>query len=301
MTPLSCAEVEEQIDLYALGECDPAAGAAVASHLANCRSCARAYQEARRMLGLLDLHLRQEKALARLKGHIAAEDWRTLRLRPPAVRRMFALAALLLLTFGLAWLAIPVPRGVSPSEGETLVAQLIPREAPDRVQAPGAMRVGPEVAGTGTRSPLKARIAPAELRKELEEGKLTGRLPPPPSLHLDLRLENKGPRNLVLLLEEGRFSLVVDLEGPEVVRLPVPRGGLGPFTPPGKVLLPPGATRVVPVVRLSEVFAGQVRYVYWTKPGRYTLAVRLVAGAEGEAAPLTVTTAPIPVQVEAAP
>ncbi len=105
----------------------------------------------------------------------------------------------------------------------------------------------------------------------------------------------------MLILEDGRFSLVIDLEGPEVLRLPVPQSGLEPFAPFGKVRLPPGAAYVVPVVRLSEVFADQERYVYWTKPGRCMLAVRLVAGVEGEAAPLTVTTPPIAVQVAAPP
>jgi hypothetical protein len=301
MNPLSCAEIEEQIDLYALGECDPDAGAAVAAHLANCRSCARAYQEARRMIGLLDVHLRQEKGLARLKGRIAAEDRRTLRFRPPAVRRMFALAALLLVTFGLAWLAVPVPRGVPLSGGDMLVAQLTPHEAGMPVRnmeiAPAVMRAGPEHADTSIRIAMTAQIAPAELRKELEQGKHTGSLPLPPAIHRDLRLENKGPRDLVLRLEEGRFLLRIDLKGPGVVYVSVPRGGQEPFTPPGKVRLPPGATLILPVVRLSEVVAGKVRYVYWTEPGRYKLKVRLVVGVDGAAAPLTVTTPPIAVQV----
>jgi hypothetical protein len=306
MNPLSCAEVEEEIDLYALLECDPATGEAVAAHLAGCRSCARAYQESRRMLGLLDLHFGQERGLARLKARVAAEDRPLLRIRPPAVRRMLALAALLLLTLGLTWLAEPGPPGAPPSGGGALVARLIPRgavvQAPGGMEiVPGAMKTGPEPRGTGDGGALMARLATADFQKVLEEGKHTGHPPLPPAVSLDLRLENKGSGDMVLLLEEGKFLLHIELKGPGVVRLPVPRDGLGPFAAPSKIDLPAGETRDLRVVRLSEVLAGKVQYVYWTEPGRYTLSVRLEVRVEGRAAPLTATTRPIPVRVKEAP
>jgi hypothetical protein len=196
-------------------------------------------------------------------------------------------------TLGLAWLVVPGPRSEYPSGGETLVALLAPREAgikvPDMEKAHVALHPGPEATGTGTRSMMTARIASAELR------------PPPPTVDRDLRLHNPGPRDLVLRLEEGRFLFRIDLEGPGVVRVEVPRDGLRPFVAPGKVRLPPGATFVLPVVRLSEDLMGKMRYVYWTKPGPYRLAVRLEVHVEGRIAPLTATTPPVAVQVEAGP
>jgi hypothetical protein len=223
----------------------------------------------------------------------------------PGLRHLLALAALLLVTLGLTWLFEPAPLSGPPSGGGTLVALLAPREggikAPGMDVAHAALHPGPEATGMGTRSAVSARVAPILLRKELEEGKRTGRLPPPPAVDLDLWLHNSGPRDLVLLLEEGRFLFRIDLVGPGVERVPVPRDGRAPFAPPARVRLPPDATFVLPVVRLSEDIRGKVRYVYWTEPGRYTLAVRLEVHAEGRAVPLTVTTPPVAVRVEAGP
>jgi hypothetical protein len=290
VNPPSCAEVEEQIDLYALHECDPATGEAVAAHLARCRSCARAYQETCRLLGLLDLHARQEDALARLRNRIAAESWQPSRFRQTSVRRMLALAALLLLTLGLTWWAEPGPPLAPPSGGGTLVAMLAPQEAGFKVE-PRAMAM--EAATT--------RFLPADLRRELEEGKRTGRLPPPPTVNLELRLDNRGNRDLVLLLEEGRYRLGIDLKGPGVETVPVPGGGVGPFGAiPPRLRVLAGGTRTLPMVRLSENLAGQCRYVYWIEPGRYTLAVTLEVQVAGQATPLRVTTPPMAIRVEAA-
>jgi hypothetical protein len=240
-----------------------------------------------------------------LKVRIAAEDRRTLRFRPPAVRRVLALAALLLLTLGLTWLAEPGLDRVAPSESGTLVARLTPHAeaipAPPVEVGPAIVRIAPGGTGTDTLIALKARVAPAALQKELEQGKRIGNLPPPPAVSLDLRLHNPGSRELVLVLEQGRFLCSIDLKGPGVERVPVPREGLPPFAAPGKLRLPPGTTRDLRVVRLSEVLLEKIRYVYWTEPGRYTLSVRLEVPVEGRAAPLTVTTPPLGVQVEEAP
>jgi hypothetical protein len=301
MTPLTCAEVEERIDLYALRECDPHDAEAVAAHLAGCRSCARTYQEARLLLGLLDLDARQDEGLARLRGRIAAESWRVARTRSAAVRRVLALAALLLLTLGLTWWAEPGAPVAPPSEDEILIARLAPHDA--GVKAP-AVEIAPAAArhmADGTGPEVTTEFVSADFRRDLEEGRRTGRLPPPPAVSRDLRLRNTGRRELVLLLEEGKFRFRIDLQGPRVVRIPVQGEGLKPFTAPGKVRVPPGGTCVVPVVRLSEDLDGKLRYVYWTEPGRYTLSVRLEVGAEGRNVPLTAATPPVAVQVRVAP
>ena len=53
---LNCAEVAEQIDLYAAGECESAQAEAVSAHLAGCPECSRSYDKA--------LALVERKALA---------------------------------------------------------------------------------------------------------------------------------------------------------------------------------------------------------------------------------------------
>lgn len=106
MTPLACADVEGRIDLYARGECEPAAADEVGHHLARCLACARAYQDARRLGAILDLHWRQGLVLARLGAALATERRARWRLSA-AARRGLALAALLLALLVLAWLALP--------------------------------------------------------------------------------------------------------------------------------------------------------------------------------------------------
>jgi hypothetical protein len=126
------------------------------------------------------------------------------RLCRPAVRPLLALAALLLVTLGLTWLVEPAPLRGPPSGGGTLVALLAPREGGIKAQgmdvAHAALHPGPEATGMGTRSAVSARVAPILLRKELEEGKRTGRLPPPPTEELAGR---KVPVPVAVHLQAG--------------------------------------------------------------------------------------------------
>jgi hypothetical protein len=72
MSPLSCPEVEAQLDLYAARECDVPTGAAIARHLAGCPGCSRVLEEARQLSGLLDLHLGAPEGLRRLRAQVEA-------------------------------------------------------------------------------------------------------------------------------------------------------------------------------------------------------------------------------------
>src|SRR5262245_33955104 len=108
MSALSCPEVEPLIDLHAAGECDAATGAAVRAHLAACPDCARAHEEARQLQALLDVHHRAPAGLRRLEQRLREEDRRRGRTRLlPLGHRVAAVAALVLLTVGLAWLLRP--------------------------------------------------------------------------------------------------------------------------------------------------------------------------------------------------
>jgi hypothetical protein len=261
MKPLSCAAVAEQIELYALHECDAATGEAVARHLAECVACARAYQQARHMLILLDLTERGPALLGRLETRIAAQARRPRPphiLRPPA-RRALALAALLLITLGLGWIVRPA---AGPSPGPLLATLTIP----ERLQmAPAAM-----VGVRGKHEGLVA-IDPRALRRAVQ----AGQPPPPPAPGLAVSLVNRGHQDAVLDLRPGKYDFRIDLAGPGVERVAAPVPAELPFASPGLLRLAPGGRQTLTVQHASEVEAGRVRYVYWTKPGRYTLSVRL--------------------------
>jgi hypothetical protein len=298
MNPLNCVEVEARIELYAAHECDAATAAAVASHLARCRTCARAYREVRHLAVLLDLHHGQEQGLARLRARLAAQPRPRARVLPPAVRPLLALAALLLVTLGLVLWAEPRGGPATPSGQDVVVASLAPTaraaQGPEMgpravVAMKGAFTVGLDLGGQ----------TPAEFHHRLEEGQRTGRLPPPPEVHLGLELRNRGDRELTLVLKEGKYDFHIDLQGPGVARVRAAGRAEPPLRVPATVRLPPGGTTILPVLRLAEVRGERVSYVYWTEPGRYTLSVRLRAPVRSGAGWewLTAGTPPLPVVV----
>jgi hypothetical protein len=123
MSVLTCPEVEELIDLHAAGACDAATDAAVRRHLAACPDCARARREVERLQGLLDIHYRAPEALERLRTRLDADDsGRRERARVlPLLRRAASLAALVLLSVGLALLMRPSGAGLPSAEAVAVV------------------------------------------------------------------------------------------------------------------------------------------------------------------------------------
>ncbi len=102
MKALSCAEVEEHIELFAAGECPPPLAEQIEAHLAQCPACSRSFHETQQLLGLLDLRFQEAERLRRLQERLAAEDAR--RVRTLRFRRL-AIAAAVLVAVGLgAWL-----------------------------------------------------------------------------------------------------------------------------------------------------------------------------------------------------
>src|SRR5215813_5397662 len=116
MSKPTCADVAHLIDLHAAGECGPEEEKAVRAHVATCADCNRLLDEARQMQGLLDVHFGQPAALSRLGERLKAQTRRS-RAAPPwmsSLRRFAAVAALLLVTFGLGLLMVPtVPRATT--------------------------------------------------------------------------------------------------------------------------------------------------------------------------------------------
>jgi hypothetical protein len=145
MTPLNCEAVAERLDLFAAGELDEPARAAVAGHLSGCAACAGAHAEARRAVDLLDLHFQVPDQLQRLRSRLRAEArprHRAPRLLPFA-HRAAALAALLLVTLGLGlWLG---PRAVDvPAFGGGVELALVLVEPVEKGAPPKPSRGGPE-------------------------------------------------------------------------------------------------------------------------------------------------------------
>jgi hypothetical protein len=102
MTPLTCPEVLDQIELHASDECDEPVHSAITQHLAACSSCAAAHQEAQQLVGLLTLRFREEAGLKRLQAKVEAEARRgrgAARILP-LLHRWAAVAAMLLVTVG---------------------------------------------------------------------------------------------------------------------------------------------------------------------------------------------------------
>jgi hypothetical protein len=286
MTPLSCSQVEEQIELYAAGECEAPLRAAIEQHLAHCPVCARSLEESQRLIGLLDLHGQQADGLRRLHARIAEEA------RPRRARRvvqqiwqpMRALAALLLVTLGLTWWLSPLRQSEPDMRGQ-LVLTL--RSPPFRAK-PENMAVGIGLPQKGDRD-IAAKAGSETLRYPLDTGGLTAQafrrqlrpganaadLPKPPQVNLVLEIHNRGAGPLHVWLG-GRYSrLTVNLRGPGVVSIPVRGGELPLPKSPQPITLAPGESYFLPIPRLVCGSGSEVEYVYWTEPGKYTLAIEL--------------------------
>jgi hypothetical protein len=293
MSRLSCPEVEAQLDLYAARECDAPTGAAIARHLAGCPGCSRALEEARELSGLLDLHLGAPEGLRRLRARVEAEP------RPlPARRRVLAfwprvasVAAMLLLTVGpLRWVGSGLAPGPLLPQG--LAVAVLPAPSRGGLEHVAAMKLP----GSGTAKPLVYPLSRAPQSK--------GPLPLPPTVNLSVQLRNDGPRAVEVWLGGPRFELRLDLRGPGVVSALAPDQTHRPVPTARKVTLAPGKDETVPVTHLVSVQNGEVRYLYWTEPGVYTLTVRVrapVAGAEGGPGFLTLTSAPVKIEVRREP
>jgi hypothetical protein len=303
---MTCAEVEAQIELYAAGECTAPTAGAVADHLARCPACAAAEEQARRLVGLLDLHARLPAGLARLQARLQAEA-RPRRARLlPFVRPLRSLAALLLVTLGLGVLLTPgwhTPGGALGGKVE-LVLALVPKPIDAPEPFPGALvRAAPKVLAA-KEPPLRYRLdlggkSPADFRRHLEAGPL----PLPPALGLALRLRNDSAEPLRLTVGGSAFACVLLLRGPGVVRVSVPHPAVRPFAVERTVTLAPGGSFDLPLERLAERVGQRVSYLYWTKPGDYTLraivrAPARVGSAGSPAQLLTLTSAPLTLHVE---
>jgi anti-sigma factor RsiW len=245
MSPLSCPDVEARLDLYAAGECDPAEADAVRRHLAECPRCAAACDEARQLVGLLDLRLQEPERLSRLESRIAAEERparRVLRF-PAALRRVAALAAMLLLTAGPVGLLL---RDLPPAEFAVGLAVAL-REEPQR------------------RGGAEAMLVPADVARGMPKGA--------PEVKLDLELRNTTDRPMRVWVAGPQTELRLELHGPGARSVPAKDRS---EVKPRFVALRPGESYPIHVTGLSD----SRRTWSWTEPGDYTLTAEFTTRAE---------------------
>jgi hypothetical protein len=301
MNALTCAEVQEQLDLLAAGACDPPTRDAIECHLGDCPTCAASYAESRCLLGLLDRHW-SESAVERLRRRIEQEarPRRKLRLFTPFVHRSMAAAALLLIAAGLIWW---LPQWntdrsafgpqfallVHPGKQAFTVDQA-PARSTDKPQAPLKDK-GPEAVAV---MPLAAPSGEA-LRRDLLKAEHDGKLPPPPAISLKLALVNNGKRPTHVRLGDTEPTLSLEVQGAGVLRIAVPDAAEPEFLKPQSLQLEPGKSHIIQIDRLIAGSRGNLEFIYLTEPGEYTLTARLRLIVDGQV--VTVTAEPVRIQV----
>jgi hypothetical protein len=285
MNAMSCAEVQEQLDLLAADACEPATRTALEDHLRTCSTCAARFAESQRLLGLLDVHF-GEKGLKRLQARIAEQGRPRRRLLKPFVRGILAAAALVLIAVGLAWW---LPNWNGDNDAEPSFALVVQKRTARIV--PGGDKL-PELPKDKLMEVLAARGG-KQLREELAQAQRDGKLPPPPAVALDLVLTNTGQHPVEVKLGEATPMLEIDLPGDAVVRVPAPTAAEPDFLRPLSFRLEPGQEHAIHIDRLVAGSPGKLEYIYVTEPGAYTLTARIRFLVEGK----TVTVAGPPVRL----
>jgi hypothetical protein len=280
MSGITCEQAAANIDLLAAEACDGPTGVETSTHLASCPACEMKYRQARELMGLLDLRMREPESLQKL--------WRSVRpaakRRPSDVlafpRRVAALAAMLLLALGLS-LGLPPSGGTT---GPDLRASLALPEAEFGFPEHAFVRSGPqELAGPAAKDATARSeyvlndggLSSAEFRRAVTGGRV-----PPPEVQLSLYLHNDGDRPMRIDLDDERASLTLDVRGPSVASVAAPPEAEAPLHGVGAVPLAPGGSKRLTIDRLADGVRGAVRYQYWTAPGDYTVTAEVRAPVE---------------------
>jgi hypothetical protein len=254
MSPLTCPDVAERLDLYAADECDPAEADAIRRHLADCPQCAVAATEARQLMELLDLRLQEPERLRRLQDRLAAEDKprRHVLRFPTGLRRVVALAALLLLTVGLlGWLT----RGLQPVDDNSGLTVALEYQPPPVSQI---ARGVPEIA-----HPTQMKEPRGPFEADAKE---------PPPVDLSLHLHNTSDHPLRVWVAGPKTDLSLDVSGPGVKSVPAKERDPAE---PNWVELRPGAEHVIHITNLVDDHYSW----YLTKPGDYTVSAQFTTRA----------------------
>jgi hypothetical protein len=292
MNALTCAEVQEQLDLLAADECDPPTRAAIEAHVRQCSTCAAGYAESQRVQGLLGLYWNQS-GVDRLRQRVEQETRPTRRLRlfTPYVHRTLAAAAGILIVVGLIWW---LPQWhTNPLAFEPQLALLVRGDQQSfKVDAQSQARTIEK--GVELVMPLTAPSGVA-LKHDLLKAGRDGKIPPPPAISLDLALVNNGDRPTTVRIGDAEPTLSLEVHGDGVVRLPASDAATPSFLEPVALQLAPGERHIVHIDRLIDGSPGRLEYIYLTEPGEYALTARLRANADGQV--ITVTSGPVRIRV----
>jgi hypothetical protein len=203
---------------------------------------------------LLDLRLQEAERLQRLHARIAAEAAPRRRVSrfPSALRRVAALAAMLLLMAGpIGWLT----QGLRPAEESGGLAAVL-REGPAHGGAE-ALKARPAI----------VRAAPKETTQHLRADAEAPGHRPPPRVDLALTLRNTTDRPMLVWVSGPQTELRLDLRGPGAVSVPVQPSAEQQSQ---AVTLRPGEVYAIPITSLRDTR----RLWYWTEPGDYLLTAR---------------------------
>lgn len=295
MNPMTCNEVDEQIEMFAAGECDPPAASAIRRHLSGCARCIKAEMEARQFLDMMNLRLQEPDRLQRLLERIenldAAPQADTLETCPteptsmPRRRRTrssrqiwFAIAASILLPIGIGvWLTPPAE---SPGQAQTqLTVALLP--APT---VRGPERLVPAPAIDAVKQSLTFEFVPdgkssQQYRTHVVDAAGHNKHVAPPEVHQLLQIHNPTEHPIRLRFDDERTALRLSLTGPGVLRVNAPPD-VDPFAGLGLVELQSHATYALPITRLLDGTRRAPDYLYWTEPGEYHLRASLRVAVE---------------------
>jgi hypothetical protein len=282
MNAIACAEVADQLDLLAAGECEEPIRQAAERHLESCPACAASYAESRRLLVALDLqwsNAAQQRLRQRLREEMTPA--RPKKMVLPLVHRAAAIAALVLLTISLSWmlerdLGLPSQSSlqlVLLAGGNGKLESKLADAAAIRMKGAMAREKAKTLAESTITIPAPEK-AGADFRQELLLAKGEGQLPPPTALPLVLALQNGGKRTLTVQLGGEAAELTLEIDGKGVMRLPAIGAAEPDILRPRTVQLQPGEKFSLQLDRLVEGSRGHLEYVYLTEPGNYTLTAR---------------------------
>jgi hypothetical protein len=249
MTPLTCHQAEDLIDLFAADACDPDQAESLSAHLATCPTCTASLEQARNMVAMLDWQAREPEARERLRDAIEAEARpRVSRAWQPAVwqRRLASLAALLLVVLGLS-LGLG---GASDPEGPVV----------------SFMTLTPRVADIVPGGPME--MVQARTAKEHDDSRHI-KFTAPPAIDVSLDVRNDTGRPARFHLAGRKTLLELDVAGPGKPR------GEPTLLPAGEVEARPGETTQITLHGFAV-----------TRPGDYRLQGRLRVEAVFPATPI---------------
>jgi hypothetical protein len=278
MNAMTCAQVQDQLDLLAAGECEPSTRTEVESHLNGCLACSAKYRESQRLIGLLNIHC-NDRAIERLlvrTSEISKKSEITQPRKPWILRKSswFAMAALVLLAIGLVWW-LP-NRNDQPIPQETQIALLVqPHERAKPDVAPGPLK---EKFG----EQLTMKAFAMRSKDELVRDKMEGKLPVPQAISLDLVLVNTGSSAAELRLGDAKPVLELDVQGKKVDRIEAPGAETPAFLQPRTITLAPNERQSLHIDRLIAGSPGKLEYIYFTQKGEYTLTARIHLRAAGK-------------------